>query len=148
MGKVGIPGMRVMEFTFYPGDNSSFLPHNFDNNCVAYTGTHDNNTLLGWLWDSKEEVRKCCLEYCGFTGDNWGDGGSRSGSCRAIIKTLWMSHADVAIIPIQDMLGYGGDTRMNIPGTPSGNWVVRFTKEDFDSIDNDWYRDLNRIYFR
>ena len=148
MGKVGIPGMRVMEFAFYPGDNSSFLPHNFDNNCVAYTGTHDNNTLLGWLWDSPEEVRKCCLEYCGFTGDNWGDGGSRSGSCRAIIKTLWMSHADVAIIPIQDMLGYGGDTRMNIPGTPTGNWMVRFTKEDFDSIDNEWYRNLNRIYFR
>ena len=148
MGKVGIPGMRVMEFAFYPGDNSSFLPHNFDNNCVAYTGTHDNNTLLGWLWDSPEEVRKCCLEYCGFTGDNWGDGGSRSGSCRAIIKTLWMSHADVAIIPVQDMLGYGGDTRMNIPGTPTGNWMVRFTKEDFDSIDNEWYRNLNRIYFR
>ena len=59
-----------------------------------------------------------------------------------------MSHADVTIIPIQDMLGYGGDTRMNIPGTPTGNWVVRFTKEDFDSIDNDWYRNLNRIYFR
>ena len=59
-----------------------------------------------------------------------------------------MSHADVTIIPIQDMLGYGGDTRMNIRGTPTGNWVVRFTKEDFDSIDNDWYRNLNRIYFR
>ena len=148
MGQVGIPGMRVMEFAFYPGDDSSFLPHNFDWNCIAYTGTHDNNTLLGWLWDSKEEVRKTCLEYCGFTGDNWGDGGTHSASCRAIIKTLWMSHAGVAIIPIQDMLGYGADTRMNIPGTPTGNWVVRFTKEDFDSIDNEWYRNLNRIYFR
>jgi 4-alpha-glucanotransferase len=46
------------------------------------------------------------------------------------------------------MMRYGGDTRMNIPGTPTGNWVVRFTREDFDSIDNDWYRNLNRIYFR
>jgi len=148
MGKVGIPGMRVMEFSFYPGDDSAFLPHNFDKNCVAYTGTHDNNTLLGWLWDSKEEVRKTCLEYCGFNGENWGDGGTHSASCRAIIRTLWMSHADVAIIPVQDMLGYGADTRMNIPGTPSGNWVVRFTREDFDAIDNEWYRNLNRIYFR
>ncbi|MBP5262296.1 MAG: 4-alpha-glucanotransferase [Clostridiales bacterium] len=148
MANVHIPGMRVMEFAFNPGDDSSFLPHNFTKNCVAYTGTHDNNTLLGWLWDSPENVRKCCLEYCGFEGDNWGDGGTHSKSCRAIIKTLWMSHADVVIIPIQDMLGYGGDTRMNTPGTPTGNWRVRFTKEDLDGIDDQWYSDLNRIYFR
>ena len=148
MANVHIPGMRVMEFAFNPGDDSSFMPHNFTKNCVAYTGTHDNNTLLGWLWDVPENVRKCCLEYCGFEGDNWGDGGTHSKSCRAIIKTLWMSHADVVIIPIQDMLGYGGDTRMNTPGTPTGNWRVRFTKEDLDSIDNQWYSDLNRIYFR
>ena len=148
MSKVNIPGMRVMEFAFYPGDDSSFMPHNFNRDCVAYTGTHDNNTLLGWLWDSPENVRNFCLEYCGFTGDNWGDGGTRSASCRAIIKTLWMSHAAVAIIPIQDMLGYGGDTRMNTPGTPTGNWAVRFTKEDLDSIDNEWYRNLNRLYYR
>ena len=148
MSKVNIPGMRVMEFAFYPGDDSSFMPHNFNRDCVAYTGTHDNNTLLGWLWDSPENVRNFCLEYCGFTGDNWGDGGTRSASCRAIIKTLWMSHAAVAIIPIQDMLGYGGDTRMNTPGTATGNWAVRFTKEDLDSIDNEWYRNLNRLYYR
>ena len=148
LDNVNIPGMRVMEFAFNPGDNSSYLPHNFDADCVAYTGTHDNNTLLGWLWDISEDVRKCCLEYCGFKGDNWGDGGTKSESCRAIIRTLWMSHANVVIIPIQDMLGYGGDTRMNIPGTADGNWVVRFTSEDLDSIDDDWYRDLNRIYFR
>ena len=148
MSKVNIPGMRVMEFAFNPGDDSSFMPHNFDKDCIAYTGTHDNNTLLGWLWDSPENVRNFCLEYCGFTGDNWGDGGTRSGSCRAIIRTLWMSHANVAIIPIQDMLGYGGDTRMNVPGTATGNWAVRFTKEDLDSIDNEWYKNLNRLYYR
>ena len=148
MSKVNIPGMRVMEFAFNPGDDSSFMPHNFDKDCIAYTGTHDNNTLLGWLWDCSESTRKFCLDYCGFSGDNWGDGGTRSGSCRAIIRTLWMSHADVAIIPIQDMLGYGGDTRMNVPGTATGNWAVRFTKEDLDSIDNEWYRELNRLYYR
>ena len=148
MHNVHIPGMRIMEFAFNPGDDSSYMPHNFNKNCVAYTGTHDNNTLLGWLWDSPEHVRKCCLEYCGFEGDNWGEGGTYSKSCRAIIKTLWMSHADVVIIPIQDMLGYGGDTRMNTPGTATGNWIVRFTKEDLDGIDNDWYTNLNRIYFR
>ena len=148
MANVHIPGMRVMEFAFNPGDDSSYMPHNFSKNSVAYTGTHDNNTLLGWLYDAPEHVRRCCLEYCGFEGDNWGEGGTHSKSCRAIIKTLWMSHADVVIIPIQDMLGYGADTRMNIPGTATGNWIVRFTKEDLDGIDNDWYTNLNRIYFR
>ena len=59
-----------------------------------------------------------------------------------------MSHADVAIIPIQDMLGYGSDTRMNIPGTATGNWVVRFSREDLDGIDNKWYKELNRLYRR
>ena len=59
-----------------------------------------------------------------------------------------MSHSNCTIIPIQDMLGYGGDTRMNIPGTPTGNWVVRFSKEDLDGIDNEWYRELNRLYRR
>ena len=148
MENVGIPGMKVMEFAFNPGDDSAFLPHNFNKNSVAYTGTHDNNTLLGWLWEAPESVRSYCLEYCGFEGDNWGDGGSRSKSLRAVIKTLWMSHSDVVIIPIQDMLGYGGDTRMNVPGTATGNWVVRFTKEDLDSIDDAWYQTINRLYFR
>ncbi len=148
MEEVKIPGMRVMEFAFNPGDDSAFMPHNFTKNCVAYTGTHDNNTLLGWLWDCPEHVRNFCLEYCGFEGSNWGDGGTHSQSCRAIIKTLWMSHADVVIIPIQDMLGYGGDTRMNTPGTIDGNWMVRFTREDFAAIDNDWYAKINRLYYR
>jgi 4-alpha-glucanotransferase len=148
LANTGIPGMRIMEFAFNPGDNSTYLPHNYDSNCIAFTGTHDNNTLLGWLWDSSEEVRRCCLEYCGFQGDNWGEGGTRSPSCRAIIRTLWMSHANVVMIPVQDMLGYGADTRMNIPGTADGNWVVRFTSEDLASVDNGFYKDLNRIYFR
>lgn len=148
MKECGLPGMKVMQFAFNPGEDSGYLPHNYSNNCVAYTGTHDNNTMLGWLWEAAEHERKECLAYCGFKGDNWGDGGTYSGSLRAIIKTLWMSHADCVIIPIQDMLGYGGDTRMNIPGTANGNWKVRFSIEDLNSIDNDWYKELNRLYRR
>ena len=148
MNECGLPGMKVMQFAFNPGDDSCYLPHNYPNNCVAYTGTHDNNTMLGWLWEASEHERRECLAYCGFKGDNWGDGGSHSASLRAIIRTLWMSHADCVIIPIQDMLGYGGDTRINIPGTPTGNWIVRFSKEDLDGIDNDWYKELNRLYRR
>lgn len=148
MEECGLPGMRVMEFGFNPGEDSSYLPHNYDENCVAYTGTHDNNTLLGWLWEAQPWERDECLKYCGFTGDNWGEGGTRSASCRAVIKTLWMSHANTVIIPIQDMLGYGADTRMNTPGTVNGNWDKRFSNEDLSSIDNDWYKELNRLYRR
>ncbi len=144
----GLPCMKVMQFAFNPWEDSGYLPHNYEDNCVAYTGTHDNNTTLGWLWEANENERAECLKYCGFEGNNWGDGGTYSGSLRAIIKTLWMSHANCVIIPIQDMLGYGGDTRMNRPGTANGNWVVRFTKEDLDGIDNKWYTDLNRLYRR
>ena len=148
MKECGLPGMKVMQFAFNPDDDSFYLPHNFPKNCVAYTGTHDNNTLLGWLWEAPEHERRECLKYCGFEGDNWGDGGTRSASCRAIIRTLWQSHADVAIIPIQDLLGYGGDTRMNTPGTATGNWVVRFSSEDLAGIDNDWYHEMSRLYRR
>ena len=130
LNEVDLPRMKIMQFAFNPDDNSSYLPHNYVQNCVAYTGTHDNNTLLGWLWEASDNERRECLKYCGFEGDNWGDGGVKSKSCRAIIKTLWASCANTVIIPIQDMLGYGGDTRMNIPGTPEGNWRIRFTKED------------------
>ena len=144
----GLPGMKVMQFAFNPWEDSGYLPHNYIKNCVAYTGTHDNNTLLGWLWEANENERAECLKYCGFEGNNWGEGGTRSASCRAIIKTLWMSAANTVIIPIQDMLGYGGDTRINIPGTANGNWVVRFSKEDLDGIDNVWYKELNRLYRR
>jgi 4-alpha-glucanotransferase len=148
LDETGLPTMRVLQFGMVPHDDSKHMPHNYPENCIAYTGTHDNNTLLGWLWEAPEDERRECLKYCGFEGDNWGDGGVRSASCRAIIKTLWMSPANTVIIPIQDMLGYGGDTRMNIPGTPEGNWRVRFSKEDLDSIDNDWYKELNRLYRR
>jgi len=148
LNEVDLPRMKIMQFAFNPDDNSSYLPHNYVQNCVAYTGTHDNNTLLGWLWEASDNERRECLKYCGFEGDNWGDGGVKSKSCRAIIKTLWASCANTVIIPIQDMLGYGGDTRMNIPGTPEGNWRIRFTKEDLDSLDDDWYRELNRLYRR
>lgn len=148
MVECGLPGMKVMQFGFNPNDNSFHMPHNYSKNCVAYTGTHDNNTLLGWLWETSESERNECLKYCGFEGNNWGDGGSRSASCRAIIRTLWQTSADSVLVPIQDALGYGGDTRINVPGTPNGNWAVRFTSEDLASIDNEWFFELNRLYRR
>lgn len=142
------PGMRVIQFGFDPMGDSTHLPHNYPKNSVAYVGTHDNNTILGWLWDANPDERAYALRYCCFGGNNWGDGGPYSGSCRAVIETVWKSAADTAIIAVQDMVGYGKDARMNIPGTAEKNWAFRISKEGLDSIDKAYYREINHIYRR
>lgn len=143
----GFAGMRVIQFAF-GGDDSVHLPHNYPENCVVYTGTHDNNTLLGWLYETDPSSREQALEYCNFTGDDWGRGGEYSPSCRAIIETLWRSSSALTVIPVQDMCGYGGDTRMNCPGVAEGNWRPRFTSEQLARIDKEYFAKINRVFFR
>ncbi len=144
----GFPGMRVIQFGFDPMGDSTHLPHNYDKNTVAYVDTHDNNTILGWLWDATPDERAYALRYCCFGGNNWGDGGEYSGSCRAVIETVWRSSADTAIVALQDMCGYGKDARMNIPGTCEDNWTFRISKEGLSKIDEGYYKEINRIYRR
>lgn len=142
------PGMRVIQFGFDPNGDSTHLPHNYPKNCTAYVGTHDNNTILGWLWSADERERAYALRYCGFGGGNWGEGGSKSGSCRAVIEAVWKSSANTAIAAIQDMCGFGGDTRMNTPGTSEDNWTFRLSDDAINSIDEQYYKELNSIYRR
>ncbi len=142
------PGMRVIQFGFDPMGDSTHLPHNYPKNSVAYVGTHDNNTILGWLWDATPDERAYALRYCCYGGNNWGDGGAYSGSCRAVIETVWKSAADTAIVAVQDMCGYGKDARMNIPGTTKENWSFRISHEGLGSIDKAYYREINHIYRR
>ena len=144
----GFPGMRVIQFGFDPGGDSTHLPHNYPRNAVAYVGTHDNNTLLGWLWEVREDERRFALEYCGFDGNDWGEGGYRSRSCRRIIETVWKSAAALAIIPFQDMCGFGSDARMNIPGVAELNWRFRTTQETIDAMDGDYFAHINRLFRR
>lgn len=146
--ETGLPGMRVMQFGFISKSNNIHLPHNYPLNSFAYTGTHDNNTILGWLWEATPEQRKWVLDYCGFTGTNWMTGGSKSDSCRAMIRTLWQSQANVAIVPVQDLCGFGKDTKMNVPGIPNGNWAFRTTREQLSQIDREWLKALNQTYMR
>lgn len=138
------PGMRVFQFAFLGDPASPHLPHNFVRNAVAYTGTHDNNTLLGYVWESREEDRRRMLRYCGFNGTDW--------NCResydAILRTMYESVADLVILPIQDLLGFGADTRMNIPGNPEGNWRFRVTAEQLACIDTAKWRDMAELYGR
>ena len=137
----GLPGMRVFQFGFLGDDNSPHLPHNYPNNCVAYTGTHDNNTLLGYLWELDDDTRKYMLKYVGHSGD-WGLG------WKSVIRSVLASHAGLVVMPIQDLLGYGRDTRLNVPGKADGNWSYRITKEQLDSIDREYYKNLNKMYAR
>lgn len=143
----GFPGMGVMQFAFITDDDTPHLPHNYTEKTVGYTGTHDNNTILGWLWDADENARSYALSYCNFDGD-WGLGGPHSLSVRAFIRTLWQSSAVMAIVPIQDLCGFGSDTCMNHPGIAEGNWRFRITEDALSEIDKSFYKNLNRTYKR
>lgn len=142
------PGMRVIQFGFDPGGDSTHLPHNYPQNTVAYVGTHDNNTLLAWLWEASPQERKFALDYCGFEGENWGGGGYHSPSCRKIIETVWRSSAKLAVISFQDMCGFGADARMNVPGRAFGNWQFRTTEDTINQMDSVYYRQLNDLFRR
>lgn len=140
--EAGFPGMRVLQFGFL-GDERH-LPHRYEENKAAYTGTHDNTTLLAWMYEMRAEDRERALFYCGYEGD-WGKGGPNCGICRAWIRLLYLSKARFVIVPIQDLLGYGGDTRTNIPGVPEGNWRFRVTQEALTQVDRVFYRRLAEI---
>ena len=144
----GFPGMRVVQFGFDPSDDSTHLPHNYPFNCVAYLGTHDNNTLLGWLWEASPQERAFALDYCGFSGDHWGDGGFRSESCRKMIEAVWRSSARMAVIAFQDMCGFGSDARMNIPGQPENNWRFRTTADTIAQLDEAYFKKINTLFRR
>ena len=138
----GCPGMRVLQFGFLGDPDSSHLPHNYPANCIAYTGTHDNNTLLGYVWELDDESRKQLMAYCGYAGDHW------NRSYDTILRTMFQSHANTVILPVQDLLLYGADTRLNTPGTAEGNWRYRITREQLATADTNKFRTWNRLYRR
>ncbi|MDR2157155.1 MAG: 4-alpha-glucanotransferase [Clostridiales Family XIII bacterium] len=118
----GYPGMRILQFAFTPGGDSAYLPHNHVPNSVVYTGTHDNNTLKGWVRESDANVLEYAGKYLGV---------SRSGNLRcAIMRSALASVAETAIIPMQDWLDLDGDARINTPSTVGGNnWRWRLRRE-------------------
>ncbi|MBU2541669.1 MAG: 4-alpha-glucanotransferase [Candidatus Omnitrophica bacterium] len=116
----GFPGMRILLFGFDADlDKHPYLPHNFIENCVAYTGTHDNNTIKGWFKnEASRQERQNVFKYLGkkvsLKEINW-----------EFIKLLMFSVANTVIIPMQDILGLGEEARMNLPATKRGNWRWR-----------------------
>lgn len=138
----GFPGMRVFQFAFLGDGETPHLPHNYDENCIAYSGTHDNNTLLGYVWEMDEATRSDVFDYVGNTGGDFSEG------VRAIKRTLLASRAPTVIFPIQDVFGFGADTRMNTPGVAEGNWAYRITRDQLDKIDRSRLLRMNRLFGR
>lgn len=134
-----IPGMRVLQFAFGSDANSRDLPHNFSRNTVAYTGTHDNDTSLGWYRSAPSSVRAHCRRYLRASGNqmNW-----------EMLRAVWASVADTAIAPIQDPLGLGSDARMNTPATAAGNWAWRLTDEQLGAFDVVRLAEMTELYGR
>ena len=120
---LGFPGMNVLQFAFESGAGNVYLPHNYVRNSVVYTATHDNQTTVGWFSSRPPQERAAVQKYLGTDGSDvaWD-----------LIRLALVSIADVAIMPMQDILRRGDDARMNIPGSARGNWGWRCTEEDFD----------------
>lgn len=142
--KSGLPGMRVLQFAFLSDGASIHQPHMYENNCIAYTGTHDNNTLLGYMFEQSSEERARLLAYIGREGEDF----NRPCVYRAVLRTLLASAAGLCIVPIQDLLMHGADTRINTPGRAEGNWSYRVTSDQLASLSTDELRAMNRMYGR
>ena len=135
------PGMRILQFAFGGDARDLALPHNHVRNSIAYTGTHDNDTTVGW-WNSlptDSDARRFCMKYLDTDGSeiHWD-----------MIRAAWAAVADTAVAPLQDVLGFGGEARMNTPATTSGNWQWRFNKDDLNDEIADRLAEMTEIYGR
>ena len=121
----GYPGMKIMEFAFDPREAGNYLPHTYTNHCVAYTGTHDNNTLLAWLDELDEEAIAFMDEYMGSGGH------AKEEKVWDVIRLTLACVADLAVIPMQDYLCLGAEGRINQPSTLGSNWTWRMASGAF-----------------
>lgn len=144
LAETGFPGMRVLQFGFNgDGSDSSHLPHNYPQNCVAYTGTHDNETFAGWYKSVDKTMQRRVRKFLRISGF-----GAAKKVCQAAIAALYASSADTVIIPFQDVLALGSESRMNTPSTIGGNWAYRAGKADINEKNAGFLYKLSRAYFR
>jgi 4-alpha-glucanotransferase len=147
---LGLPGMRVLQFAFDGESENVHLPHNYEKNVVAYTATHDNDTTAGWFnnlagsdstrtADEIKSEREFCLKYLRSDGSeiHWD-----------FIRAVMASVADTAIVPLQDVLGLGSDTRMNRPNSTAGNWSWRFAEESLTEQSVERLKEMTETYGR
>ncbi|HEY9673399.1 MAG TPA: 4-alpha-glucanotransferase [Waterburya sp.] len=135
-----IPGMKVLQFAFGGGSDNPYLPFNYERNFVVYTGTHDNNTTLGWFNQLSEWEKENVLRYLGCIsseGINWD-----------LIRLAFSSVANQAIIPMQDLLNLGTEAQMNFPSKPEGNWEWRYQPDAITDQVRDRLKSITYTYGR
>jgi len=140
MAFTGFPGMKILQFAFNPWGDNDHIPHNHERNSVVYTGTHDNPTIGQWIETVSKDQLDYAIEYLKLSeveGYNWG-----------MIRGAWSSIANLAIVPMQDLLGLGSEGRMNTPSTFGGNWVWRVDKSSLNDELAEKAAHLSRIYKR
>lgn len=140
--KFGFPGMKILQFAFGTGMERKFLPHNYIQSGVVYTGSHDNDTTRAYFEKEKNadnDIYEHAQKYLDYYGDD---------IVQKLIKTAYASVADMVIIPMQDILNLGTEARMNFPGKPGGNWTWRFKWEQVPDYLAGSYKELTDLYER
>lgn len=136
----GYPGMKILQFAFDSREESDYLPHNYTRNSVVYTGTHDNDTTLGWYDTFNEKDKDFAKRYLNLQTDN--------GVPWEFIRAALASVADTAVIPMQDYLGLGSEARINIPSTLGNNWKWRLLSGQADEKTAQKIREMTKLYGR
>ena len=131
--------MRILHFAFSEDSQNDYLPHNYETNTVAYTGTHDNDTTIGWYTNGTEHEKDHVRRYMNISGNDiaWD-----------MIRLVMSSTAVFSIFPIQDVLRLGSEHRMNVPSTSSGNWQFRFESSQLREEDTNGLRYLSELFNR
>ena len=145
-----LPGMKIAQFAFSGPDNP-FLPHHYLHNCVAYTGTHDNDTARGWYAFAPEDEREFARRYLGTQpceGSEPPQGYHIEEFSWSLIRAVWSSVAVFALAPMQDLLDLGTEARMNFPSRLGGNWEWRMEEGDVSEELKERLRKLNYLYSR
>ncbi|QTQ13122.1 4-alpha-glucanotransferase [Treponema parvum] len=150
-----LPGMKILEFAFDKNEaaqgamTNAFLPHTYDKNCVVYTGTHDNDTVQGWLEKLPLEDKRLIAAYLGFSEGEAQKRCADGELCRELVRAALASVANWAIIPLQDVYSLGTEARMNMPSTAGGtNWQWRMGEDLLDKEKALWLKKCSVLYAR
>lgn len=137
---LGFPGMKILQFAFGDTPKNEYLPHNYiDSNCIVYTGTHDNDTTLGWYNSMDMKTKDYFRRYLNISGED---------AAWDMIRLAFMSSANTAIIPMQDLLNLGTEARMNTPGVSDGNWQFRYSEDMLTNEVAEGLAYLTKLYNR
>ena len=137
----GFPGMKILQFGLFDHISQSFdLPHNYDTNCIVYTGTHDNEVVNGWYENMTVKQARFAEAYISRAADET--------ITEAMLRTIFASVGDTAILCMQDLLDKEADSRMNIPNTLGGNWQWRMLEEDLTEAHKEYLIHLTDLYGR